>query len=399
MGDAGSLFVGFMLACLTALEKPSAAHSERFGQLLAMVSIPVLILFIPILDTGFVSLMRKLFQRPISQGGKDHSSHRMVAIGFSERKSVLVLYGFSVVSGLIALGLNRLRVGTALVVMILYLLGVLFFWIYLGRVKVYPESVPPQVPAGGKGLFPLLAGMTQRRKLLEVVLDLVLITLAYYISYLLRFEGDPAGNFDFFLKSLPIVIACQILCFHLFGVYRGVWVATGVRDLIVYIKAITLATVLVILLLLFVYRFVSFSRAVFVIYWGLMLIMTSLSRLSFRLLDEGVRRTNQQGRPALIYGAGIGGQMLIKEIETDRESGLKLVGFVDDNPQMHRRKLKGYPILGGQADLKWIIPKYGIQEIIVSFRERGAEKKAEVSATCAHAAPAVAVRQMILTIR
>ncbi|MCJ7594421.1 MAG: undecaprenyl/decaprenyl-phosphate alpha-N-acetylglucosaminyl 1-phosphate transferase, partial [Desulfobacterales bacterium] len=91
MGDAGSLFIGFVMACLTVIDGTGEAAGGSVGHLLSVIAIPVLIVFIPIVDTGFVSLMRKLFSRPISQGGRDHSSHRMVAIGFSERKAVSVL--------------------------------------------------------------------------------------------------------------------------------------------------------------------------------------------------------------------------------------------------------------------------------------------------------------------
>ena len=51
-----------------------------------------------------------------------------------------VLYAFSTLSGLIALVINRLAVGIGLVTIIFYLLFVLFFWIYLGKVKVYPDK-------------------------------------------------------------------------------------------------------------------------------------------------------------------------------------------------------------------------------------------------------------------
>ncbi|MBW2285009.1 MAG: glycosyl transferase [Deltaproteobacteria bacterium] len=398
MGDAGSLFLGFMLACLTVAADPGqAGQGGSSFHLLSVMAIPILILFIPILDTGFVSLMRKLFRRAVSHGGKDHSSHRMVAIGFSERKAVLVLYGFSVASGLIALAMRYLSAGISLVVIALYLLFVLFFWIYLARVKVYQEE---SILSGrGAGLItPILVEITYRRRLLEVLLDSVLITVAYYTAYLLRFEGQLGGNFDFFLKSLPILISCQIFAMYILGVYRGVWESTGLRDLVGYVQAISVGTVMTILILLFVYRFMSFSRAVFVIYWFFMLILVSLSRLSFRMLDEGIRKNFNEGIPTLIYGAGAGGQMALKEIETNREMGLSPVGFVDDNVRIHRRRVKGYPVLGGQDQLPEILRKYKVRKIVVAFREKGAEKKRELRAVCAGLGLEVDVAQMRLVI-
>jgi UDP-GlcNAc:undecaprenyl-phosphate GlcNAc-1-phosphate transferase len=401
MGDAGSLFIGFVMAGLTVVGSSGKSVGDSVGHLLSVIAIPILIVFIPIFDTGFVSVMRKLFRRPISQGGRDHSSHRMVAIGLSERKAVLVLYVFAVISGVIALGLNYLSVGAALVLIVLYLLFVMFFWIYLGRVKIYGED--SVLSHNNKGtITPILVRFSYRRRLFEVLLDLILITTAYYTAYLLRFEGPVyyliGPDFEFFLKSLPIMVACQICSFYLIGIYRGVWESTSISDLIDYGKAITLGTVTAMLILLFLYRFHAFSRAVFIIYWVLMLVFVSLSRLSFRIVEEGIKRSKQRGRRALIYGAGVGGQMVAKEIENNPNLGLILVGFVDDNPRKHKRKVLGYPVLGSQKELQKIIEKKGVSEVIISFRQNGVEKHKEIRALCHGMSTEVEVRQMKLTI-
>jgi len=393
MGDAGSLFIGFVMACLMTAGGAGQAVGDPVTNLLSVIAIPILIVFIPIVDTGFVSFMRKLFRRPISQGGKDHSSHRMVAIGLSERKAVSVLYGFSVASGLIALAIRHLDISFTLVLIAFYLLFVLFFWIYLGRVKVYTEkSILSEESA--KGFTPILVQITYRRRLFEVLLDGVLISVSYYTAYLLRFEGDVEANFDFFLKSLPILLACQTFSFYIMGVYRGVWESTGVKDLIGYVKAVTVGTVMPMLILLFIYRFESFSRAVFVIYWGVMLLLVSLSRLSFRLLDEGVRLPSRKGDRALIYGAGIGGQFALKEIQSNPDLGLQPVGFLDDNPRLRGRKIKGYPVFGGGESLGEIVRAHDIKTIIVSFKRAGAEKASDIKTLCDRLDMKVDVRQM-----
>jgi UDP-GlcNAc:undecaprenyl-phosphate GlcNAc-1-phosphate transferase len=296
-----------------------------------------------------------------------------------------------------ALAINRLDIGTSLVLIAIYLLFIVFFWIYLARVKVYSEKSIVSGEISGI-VTPLLVDMTFRRRIFEVLLDLVLITVAYYTAYLLRFEGAIGPNFDFFLHSLPIVIASQILFFYLFGIYRGVWENTSVRDLISYGKAITAGTILPILILLFVYRFYSFSRAVFVIYWGLMLIMVSLSRLSFRLLDEGVRGANREGTRVLVYGAGLGGQMVLREIETNRELDLTVVGFMDDNPRIQQRKIRGYPVLGGLKDLERIIASHKIQQIIISFKGNSSDKRREIKRLCEEIGLEVDLKEMRLII-
>ncbi|MBN2033297.1 MAG: hypothetical protein JW836_08490 [Deltaproteobacteria bacterium] len=397
MGDAGSLFIGFIMASLTITSAGERTMGGGVTHLLSVIAVPILIVFIPILDTGFVSLMRKLFGRPISQGGKDHSSHRMVAVGLSERKAVLVLYGFSVLSGFMALGLKHMQLGPAVLITVLYLLFVAFFWVYLARVKVYAEK-PIFSNGKGGGITPILVEITYRRRLFEVLLDFLLISVAYYTAYLLRFEGRIGANLDFFLRSLPILIACQVFSFYLMGVYRGIWERTDVRDLIGYAKAITLGTVMPMLFFLFLSRFQSFSRAVFVIYWGLMLIFVSISRLSFRLLDEGIRIPGRKGRRTLIYGAGLGGQFALKEIGNNSDLGLQPIGFIDDNLRLHGRNIQGYPVLGSRNDMEQIILKLGINTILVSFKEKGEEKAKEIRTSCLKKGMEVDVKQMKIVI-
>jgi UDP-GlcNAc:undecaprenyl-phosphate GlcNAc-1-phosphate transferase len=322
----------------------------------------------------------------------------MVAIGFTERRAVIILYGFSLLSGLIALGLPYVSAGIAVVGLVLYLLFILFFWIYLGRVKVYPEESIFSGDQAGR-LTPVLVEITYKRRLFEIALDFLLVTIAYYAAYLLRFEGDLGPDFVRFIRSLPIVIASQILSFYLMGIYRGVWASTGVRDLIDYFKAVTLATVVSMLVLLFLYRFQSISRAVFVIYFGIMLILVSLSRLSFRILEEGIKRGRRSGRRTIIYGAGMGGQIVLKEIEQNSVLGLSLVGFLDDDTHLVKRKVKGYPVLGGYDELNAVIAEHAVEEIIISFRKNGSEKTDAVRREVAKTGLDVKVRQMYLVFK
>ena len=368
MGDSGSLLIGFLLAGLTT-GASGLMVGPQSGHLVSVLTVPILILFIPILDTAFVSLMRKLSGRSISKGGQDHSSHRMVGIGFSERTAVLILYGFAAVSGLLAMIITRLSLGVGLVLVVIYLLFIIFFWINLARVKVYPEESILSEAKKGK-LTPILIEITYKRRLFEVLLDLILIPLAYWSSYLLRFEGSAYGeNFPIFLKSLPIVVACQLFCFFLLGVYRGIWQYVGMRDVITYVKAITAGSVFSVLVNLGIYRFISFSRTVFVIYWMILIALVTASRFSYRLISEVTPKDAiKGGRRAIIYGAGAGGQLVMQEIERNKNLGLSLVGFIDDDIRKQDRRFLGYPVLGGKDNLNEIVERYHISEVIISFR-------------------------------
>jgi UDP-GlcNAc:undecaprenyl-phosphate GlcNAc-1-phosphate transferase len=100
MGDGGSLFLGFMLAVL-AIE--GAAKSATVVATIA----PVLVLGVPIFDTAFAILRRFINKRPIMEADKGHLHHRIMAAGFGQRRSVLMLYGISGTMGVAAVLLTR----------------------------------------------------------------------------------------------------------------------------------------------------------------------------------------------------------------------------------------------------------------------------------------------------
>ena len=90
--------------------------------------------------------------------------------------------------------------------------------------------------------------------------------------------------------------------------------------------------------------------------------------------------------------------MTLKEIETNPDHGLAVVGFIDDNIRIKGRKVRGYPVLGRDRDLDEIIKRHDIGKIIVSFREHGMEKKREIKKLCQKMGVEADVVQMKLVI-
>lgn len=97
LGDAGSLFAGFVLAGVAG---EAIATAQPLG---VRHAVPVLVLAVPIFDMVLVTLARRLVGRPVLQGGTDHTAHRLVALGLSEPHAVLLLYGMAVLAGATAL--------------------------------------------------------------------------------------------------------------------------------------------------------------------------------------------------------------------------------------------------------------------------------------------------------
>jgi UDP-GlcNAc:undecaprenyl-phosphate GlcNAc-1-phosphate transferase len=111
------------------------------------------------------------------------------------------------------------------------------------------------------------------------------------------------------------------------GVYRGLWRYTSVDDLIVFAKAVVLGSIGSVLVILFAFRFAGFSRTIFVLDAVLMFLFLAGSRMAFRLFRQLLPAgANPNGRRILIYGAGDGGELLLRELLNNRALELSPVG-------------------------------------------------------------------------
>lgn len=133
MGDAGSLFFGFMLAVLGLKLRFDAPR-----EITAFV--PIVVLGLPILDTVLVTVQRLRHGRNPLAGGRDHLSHRLVFVGLSVPGAVRVLYGIAAVLGWLGLIVSRLDALTAYLVLGMVVVGLGAVGVVLGRVPVYSNS-------------------------------------------------------------------------------------------------------------------------------------------------------------------------------------------------------------------------------------------------------------------
>jgi len=350
MGDTGSLFLGMNFAALTLV-----ARAEGVGRqgLVSVVAVPVLLLMIPIFDTALVTVLRLMAGRRPSQGGRDHTSHRLVAIGLSEPAAVRVLWTLAAGGGGIALALQRRDPSWGLIAALAFVLALAIFSVYLSRIHVYDESGID--PSRRESITPLVSDFMYKRRVAEVLLDCCLIPLAYYTAYRLRFEGTLlTSNYQFFLQSLPIVLAVQLFALFVVGGYRGVWRHFGMMDAVVFAKGVVAGTVGAQLSILYLYRFENYSRSVFIIYAALLMLLLSASRASFRLVGEFANRRRAIGRRCIVYGTGGAALSTIREA-FGTTAALRIVGFIDDDPLQRRTRVQGYPVVGGFSELLSLI--------------------------------------------
>ena len=371
MGDTGSLFLGFMVGGLSLVGGWPYSRSTTLVLLL-----PVLVVLVPIFDTTFVTIARILAGRPVSQGGRDHTSHRLVALGMSERQAVLTLYALAVTGGGIAWLSYRYGLSYSAVLALFLVLGTVLLGIFLGRLQVYPEDAAPS------GVALLLARFTYRRQVVTVAIDTVLIVVAYYSAYLLRFEALFDAEQAVFQQSLPLVVLAQVAAFLVMGTHRGIWRYTGVSDMLRLARACALGTVLSVLGILFLYRFEGYSRAVFVMYGVLLFVSVAATRMSFRALELALRRDAPDAEPVLVYGAGKGGLLVLRELRENADIGWRVVGFLDDDATKQTIRVDGVRVLGGIDAVAAAVEATRATRVVVSTSKLAPERCHRLAEMC-----------------
>jgi UDP-GlcNAc:undecaprenyl-phosphate GlcNAc-1-phosphate transferase len=383
LGDGGSLFLGSSFAIL-------AVASERDGPsgVLSSIAVPALLLLIPLFDTAFVTVSRKLSARSASRGGRDHTSHRLVALGFSERQAVLILYALAGVAAATAVGLRRAALPEAHIVLPLLIVVLVLLGVQLARVNVYGEGVDFSLLRNQR-YTALLVDVAYKRRLFEVLLDVALVTIAYYASYVIRFDTAFPEYYPLLVRSLPIVIGCYLTSFFIVGVYRGVWRYFSASDLSVYVKGIALGTICSVLCLVYLYRFEGYSRGVFIINAMALGLLVVGVRASFRVFADAASRRRRTEHRVLIYGAGDGGALVVRELRNNAAYDWEIAGFVDDDPRKRGKRILGLAILGGRADLPQIIERTRPSALIVSMTNVPPDALAQVRSAAEEAHVAV----------
>lgn len=119
MGDTGALFLGYALAVLSIMGLTKMATTVS-------LFLPIIVLGVPIMDTVFAIVRRILNKKPIFGADKDHLHHRLLALGLSHTKAVLVVYGVCIFLSLSAIGMALLTNEKAMMVMVLVVLIVIY---------------------------------------------------------------------------------------------------------------------------------------------------------------------------------------------------------------------------------------------------------------------------------
>jgi len=359
MGDSGSLFLGFTLAVLAIARQPQASN------VFAVMGVPIVLFLLPILDTALVTFTRILRGQSPTQGGRDHTSHRLIAFGLNERQTVFVLYAIALISGIIAAVLESLNYWFSLILVPVLILSLAILAGYLGRLKVVVSSASVK---SDRAITRFMVDLTYRRRLLEVVLDLFLISMAYYLAFFTRYGlSMTQDELMLYLRTLPFAYAGTYISFFVFGVYRGLWRYIGVDDLVRFLKSAVGAAVLMILPVILLPSTRGYPAMLLIFYAVFLFLALAASRISFKVLDQVyAQQTREREERVLILGAGDAGEMALRWILMNPELGYRPVGFLDDDVFKTGRQIHGVEVLGDMQQLADFLEDRHIDGVILT---------------------------------
>lgn len=210
-------------------------------------------------------------------------------------------------------------------------------------------------------------------KLLHLVPDAFLITAATFLSLFLRL------NYEQFLTEVqglyllvPLFVAIRLTVFIFLGVYRIIWRYISLQDALLLIKAILLSQVFIIAAT-YIFDTGGIPRSTFFISALLNIFFLCGIRFGRRLAYEHFSGMKFQGkgRRTIIYGAGTNGKNLLQRFQSDGSLGIRVIGFIDDDPRKKDCILNGIPVLGSGEETSKLLLDHQVQEVIIATQLPG----------------------------
>lgn len=212
------------------------------------------------------------------------------------------------------------------------------------------------------------------RAKLAFVHDITVSVLAWLLAYQLRFNfAVPESMFSGMWVAVFLSVSLQAGIFWQGGLYRGIWRFASIPDLrrIVFLVGLSALTVAAVMLMLRL----EIPRSVLVLDPLLLILMMGGSRFAYRAWKEHrlYGATQLQGEPVIVLGAGEAGVALLKSLSQSRD--WRIVGFLDDNPHLHRLQVYGVSVLGALDSMPHHAKTMGISHAIVAMPSESHEAR------------------------
>lgn len=387
LGDSGSQLIGYVLA-VTAI-----GQGGKQGVTVLTLIGPVLFLGLPILDT-MLAIARRSYQslqpvihgqfsfwkricslRGTFQADRDHVHHRMLTLGHSHRSAVLTLYTFALALSVLAVAAVTAQYRNVEAILIILLVSGYFGIRKLGYAWRARERSHRIMRWSERMLFTRVSSFGR--------VDVLLIAICYWLAFILKYDvAATSSPLQLYLMAFPFVMASQLLALLSLGLYQTGWRTMGVSDFVILSLSIWMAVLSSsIVLALFDPPFIV---------WGFLMIdglLLQVALLGWRavqkvLLDLHRQNRPQGDRPAVIYGAGRRGAAMLEELRANPSLGIRVVGFIDDDPELANLKIHRVPVLGSSHDLSEVVSSHNVSTFIVCSSKIRRERLAHAIHFC-----------------
>ena len=227
-----------------------------------------------------------------------------------------------------------------------------------------------------------------RNRVLQVAADALLVALAYFLAFQLRFL-DEAGGWpqryeELFAQTVGFVVVGKVAIFAAFGLYQKWWRYVSGRDFMLILRAVAVSSALLVILFAVVQPFqTSLPRSVEVTDFVLTLVLIAGARLAVRLIVERPSRTARLPRHGvLVVGAGSGGQMVVRELQLNPNLGATAIGFVDDDARKRGMRMLGLKVLGSTDEIAAILDETEPDEVVIAIPSAPGTVRGKVVAAC-----------------
>jgi len=217
----------------------------------------------------------------------------------------------------------------------------------------------------------------KKQTIFFIIFDIILIGLAVWLAFLLRFDGKIPIQYleDGVLEK--IIFLSLIFClpiFYYFRLYSFSWSYVSANELISLTKAVTLSFIFLIVSFFILKSFQGFPRSCLFISYFLIFIFCGGIRFSKRIYLELFknRKREKQIERTLIVGAGDAGEEILRSISSVDASYLPL-GFVDDDSAKHGKIIHGLKVLGRISDIPKIVKEKQIEQMIIALPSVGSQ--------------------------
>ncbi|GAA0469227.1 nucleoside-diphosphate sugar epimerase/dehydratase [Alkalibacillus silvisoli] len=222
--------------------------------------------------------------------------------------------------------------------------------------------------------------MTYKKRLSSLfLLDTLIVLGSIYLSAFILYDAFTINQNVIILSSIVLVVAHHILAF-LTGLYQKVWEYASIGELMGIFNVVTLSIFITGLVQVLMYG-IAYGRAL-AITWMLHILLIGGSRFAWRIFRDRVMSKRKGQKRALIIGAGAGGAMVARQLQTSQEGDLKPVAFIDDDVTKDRMQIHGVRVAGSISDLNHVVKKHNIEHIIIAIPSLKRERLNEIFSEC-----------------